>query len=305
MASARLLRSIKVHNELGEGIIWNAQTQTVWWTDIHSALLYQYDPEIESLRKFALPERLCSFGFIKDSEKLICAFASGFAYYNPNTTELEWLYRPEKNYRGTRFNDGRVDRQGRFWSGTMVEGYAGNPGRAVDEDGQDTLGSLYWVSNERFGKALDNIHITNSLCWTLDSSALYLSDTPKKRIQNIAFDPTGPTLGAATTFAHCGGDENAGPDGATVDAEGYLWNAEWGNGRLVRYNPQGEMVFELKLPVTQPTCLCFGGKQLDTLFVTSAREHLSKRDLSVQPEAGNVFVFKTDFRGLEESFFSQ
>jgi hypothetical protein len=107
-----LIATIPVRNGLGECILWDDRSQQVWWTDIHACRLFRYEPETTELRQFELPERLGSFGFIERDARLICAFESGFALFDPLDRSINWLARPELGFSGTRFNDGRVDRLG-------------------------------------------------------------------------------------------------------------------------------------------------------------------------------------------------
>lgn len=295
MMPIQLLHTIDVGNTLGECILWNDLQQTVWWTDIHHATLYRFSPQTSDLTEFALPERLCSFGFVVADERLVCAFASGLALYHPESGELTWLARPEARYRGTRFNDGRVDRHGCFWAGTMVEG----DGR--DERGKPVQGSLYRLAGRECKRMLGDISIPNSICWSLDGSTLYFADSPSQAISTFDTDGRSGELRNKRTFAQCSG--TSAPDGSVVDAEGYLWNAQWGGSKIVRYSPAGEICSEIHLPVTQPTCVCFGGNDMNLLFVTTARENLDASQLASQPRAGDVFVYKTPFRGLPEHRF--
>ncbi len=301
MQDCELIHTLNVQNTLGECILWNDINQSVWWTDIHNAVLYRYLWQEKALQKFALPERLCSFGFIANDERLICAFESGFAFYDPLTTDLQWLHKPEENYRGTRFNDGRVDRQGRFWAGTMVEGFEGYEGQAFDENNIPTKGGLYWISDTELQKPLNNIEISNSLCWSPDSSTMYFADSPTQNILAYQFDGNTAEFSDERVFASTKNDSY--PDGSVTDAEGYLWNAHWGGSKVVRFKPNGDIDLEIPLPVTQPTCICFGGPNLDLLFVSTARENLSEEALASQPDAGNVFIFKTPYKGLPEYRF--
>lgn len=295
MKELRLLHTIKVHNTLGECILWDEQRQCIWWTDIWNALLYNYHLETENLQKFVMPERLCAFGFIENDSRLICAFESGFALYDLDSTNLQWLTRPEEGFTGLRLNDGRVDRQGRFWAGSMVES------SAQDAEGNPAKGSLYCVSRSTHKKVLGEIDISNSLCWSLDSRTLYFADSPTQAILSFDFDPDSGELNNQKVFARTDGTST--PDGSIIDAEGFLWNAQWGASKIVRYKPNGEVDCEVKLPASQPTCVCFGGKNMNLLMVSSAREHLDPEQLAEQPEAGNVFIFDTPFTGLHESRF--
>lgn len=292
MSDFELLDCVEVHNTLGECILWNDRDQSAWWTDIHSARLYRYELAHQSLESFPLPERLASFGFTENEGWLICAFASGFALYHPRTEQLDWIAKPEQDVVGTRFNDGRVDRFGRFWSGTMVE-----------SESATAMGSLYCLSGRRCQKVLSDIRISNSICWAPDNKTFYFADSPRYKILAYEFDAATSALTRPRTFADISAPIE--PDGSTVDAEGFLWNAQWGGGKVVRYNPQGEVALEIPLPVSQPTCVAFGGSELNLLMVTSANIGLSAEQTEQQPQAGNLFIYKTPFQGLPESRFAQ
>jgi L-arabinonolactonase len=276
MGGPTLLTTIPVKNTLGECILWDEITGSVWWTDIHAAVLYRYALGSSKLTKYDVPERLCSFGFVEDDPHLICAFASGIALYEPASRDLRWLYRPEQGLRGTRFNDGRVDRQGRFWAGT----------------------SLYWISGTAHGRALGGIEISNGLAFSPDAATLYFADSPTRQIRAYEFDAARGQIGEGRLLTEVanGGE----PDGSTVDADGFIWNASWGASRVVRYAPDGAVDAEFDVPVSQPTCLCFGGDRLDLLFVSTARENLTPERLGAEPLAGDVLVYGTGYRGLPE-----
>lgn len=295
MSGFTRVKTIPVQNTLGECILWDDTTQCVWWTDIHESRLYRYHTATARLMTFDCPERLCSFGFVENDSRLVCAFASGFALFDPVTADLRWLYRPERDYRGTRFNDGRVDRQGRFWSGTMVEG------DARDAGGREVQGSLYRISGGEQRRIFGGIAISNSLCFSPDGRVLYFADSPERRILAYTLDPASGEPGDVRVFATVAGE--GAPDGSAVDAEGCLWNAQWGGSKIVRYTSAGRVDRVLELPVSQPTCVCFGGENLDLLFVSSAREKLSAEQLEAEPEAGDVLVYETGCRGLPESRF--
>jgi len=293
-----LLKTIKVNNLLGECILWDELSQQLWWTDILSARLYRYHFHDEKLAVFTLPERLGSFAFVRKDARLVCAFASGIALYDPETAQIDWLYRPEAGFSGTRFNDGRCDRQGRFWAGTMVEAAT-----ATDAGQRNVQGSLYWVAANDKGKVLEHIRISNSLCWSPDSGTVYFADSPTREICAFDFDTASASFTNKRVFAIT--PDGSVPDGSIIDAEAHLWNAHWGGGKVVRYSPQGLPVSVMELPVTQPTCVCLGGPDMNLLFVTTALTGLSDAQLKAQPEAGNVFVFKTTCKGLHESRFEK
>jgi L-arabinonolactonase len=279
---------LRVGNTLGEGISWHAGQQALWWTDILSCRLYRYVPATGSLQSFATPERLCSFGFIADSEQLITAFASGIALYDPQTKQVDWRARPEEVTAGVRFNDGRVDRQGRFWAGSMVE------------DGKPPArGCLYSLG--RTGAAhshIQGIRISNGLCFSPEGARLYFTDSPTRLISVYELVEPEGTLVGRRPFAEI--PEGASPDGATVDVDGCVWSAHWGAGCVVRYTPEGRVDRVIQLPTRQPSCVCFAGPDLDILCVTTAREGLDESVLSAEPHAGDVFLYRVGVQGLPE-----
>lgn len=286
-----LVDRIETHNTLGECVLWNDRQQAIWWTDIHEARLHRYGLQQRQLTTYTLPERLASFGFTEDDDWLICAFASGFALYQPKSQKIDWIAQPEKAIPGNRFNDGRVDRQGRFWVGSMCESQP-----------MEASGNLYCLAGRQAKKVLGDIYIANSICWSPDSRRFYFADSPRHSIHAYAFDPTTgdlqkPHLFATTTPPHE-------PDGSTVDAEGYLWNAVWGGGKVVRYSADGQVERELSLPVSQPTCVAFGGADLDLLLISTAKIGLSVDQLNLEPDAGNLLIYQTPCRGLPESRFN-
>jgi sugar lactone lactonase YvrE len=186
-----------------------------------------------------------------------------------------------------RFNDGRVDRQGRFWAGSMVEGF-GEP-----------TGKLYCLAKGVSEEHLTGISICNSLCFSPDGRHMYFADSPRRTILKFVLDADTGALSNRLAFART--PRGAFPDGSNVDSDGHLWNAQWGAGCVVRYAPDGTVSGRVELPVTQPTCVAFGGEAFDLLFVTSAREGLDAATLTTQPQAGDVFIFQTDITGCKES----
>jgi L-arabinonolactonase len=287
--SAELVDIVAVRNTLGEGVVWDPIGERTWWTDIQERRLFRYDPLARSLEIFELPERLGSFGLVEGCDKIVGAFESGFAFYHPESGKLDWVARPAHGAANVRFNDGRVDRQGRFWAGSMVEG-KGEP-----------HGKLYCLQGGEPQVCLTGIAISNSICFSPDGRHLYFADTPQRTILRYDIDASG-AISNRQIFAQT--PHGAYPDGSNVDAQGHLWNAHWGAGRVVRYAPDGSISGGLEIPATQPTCIAFGGKNLDLLFVTSAREGLSPAVLAGQPHAGDVFVYKLGLKGLADARFA-
>lgn len=286
---AQLVDIIPAQCILGEGIVWNPWDGAIWWTDIHGRKLWRHVLGGNSTT-YSLPERLCAFAFTPDQDKLFCAFESGFGTLSLSTLNIDWLVRPELGETGRRFNDGRMDRFGNFFTGTMVENEAlAGPNSA----------SLYSVSPAgKLTRHMSDIQISNGLCWSMDNRTLYFADSPKRHI--YAFDYDGATSQLSNKRLFVETPKGAFPDGAVIDAEDCLWSAHWGAGQVVRYAPDGALAQVIAIPASQPTCVAFGGPDMSLLFVSSAREGLRDIDLDATPHAGDVFVYQLDVAGLSE-----
>lgn len=292
MIELKLVDTIPCQNLLGEGVQWNTQDGCFWWTDIHSAVLYRYHWASKTLSHWSLPEKLGCFTFAKNDSRILAAFESGFAWFDIDNSDVEWIAKPEAHLKGNRSNDGRCDRQGRFWMGTIRE----------QQHTPEQCASLYCLlADGTVNQSLTGLHISNALCWSPDSSKMYHADSPTHCIHVYDFDAVTGAVSNRQVFAQT--DAGIEPDGACVDAQGFVWNAQWGGSRVVRYSPEGTIDFTLAMPVSQPTCVAFGGEGLNLLAVTSARIGLNDEALLQQPEAGNLFIFETNICGLEESRF--
>jgi L-arabinonolactonase len=281
---------IQAENMLGECILWDAQTESAWWTDIAGKALLKFDWRKRSLSRFPTPTRLGSFGFIEGQNFIIGAFEAGFALFDPETGMTSALLRPEGLTSTMRLNDGRVDPQGRFWAGAMVE----TPDRTH-------LAALYCLENGNIQAQEQGVAISNGICWSPDGTRFYFADSARQIIWRYAFDIVAGAISDREEFARTTGP--ACPDGATVDEEGYLWSAQWAGGCVVRYAPDGQIDRVIQMQVSQPTCVAFGGPNLDLLFVTTARAGLDQAMLLSQTGAGDVFVYNVGVRGLPENRF--
>lgn len=291
-----LLFSLPVKNQLGEGVQWYCETQSIWWLDIEGACLFSYSAKDQKTTKYTMPERVGSFCFIKNDKRLLIAFESGFAFYDIASDNIEWLARPELDKPGNRFNDGRVDRLGNFWAGTMIQ--------SPSEDSKKA--SLYKFSsrNEQVicEKVLSDMIVSNGLCFSLDNNIIYHADSPTRQIQQYQYDQKTGQLINKTLL--CTTEVNSYPDGSAIDSEGYLWNAQWGGSRVVRYSPEGEVDFILPVPIIQPSCVAIGGPSMDWLIITSAQEGLTPEQLKHDTGAGNVFIYQLNgVTGIEENQF--
>jgi sugar lactone lactonase YvrE len=284
----KLLTMVPSANALGEGPLWNDHDGKLWWTDIHARRLHRLTLDSGAVESIDTPERLCSFAFLPEGgSRILAAFETGMAYFDVETKALDWIARVEEKGSGRRFNDGRTDRQGRFWVGSMVED--------AEMAGEDT-GALFCL--EHNGELVPHavgVAISNSLCTSPDGLTLYFADTPKQAIFAYDLDPESGNISNKRFFAEV---TEGYPDGAVTDEEGCLWSARWGAGEVVRHAPDGKVVDRIKVPAGQVTSVAFGGPDRKTLFVTSAREGLDAAALAQDPGAGNLFIFQSDVAGL-------
>jgi sugar lactone lactonase YvrE len=283
---------VRGSDALGECPVWDDRARLLRWVDIGAPALKRSDASGSQLRTLALPEAMGSYALREASPWLLAAMRSGIYLLDPDTGERSLLVRPEPDLPGNRFNDGRCDRSGRFWTGTMSTAE------------RKPSGSLYRLDADgRCARVRTGITIPNSIAWSADGRTLYFADTPRRCIWAFECDPASGEIVAERLFAESPGDPG-GPDGSCVDAEGCLWNAEYGRSRLVRYTPRGKVDRVVPVPVSNPTCCCFGGARLDTLFVTSAAQRLAPDELARQPLAGSVLALNPGVRGLPESRFA-
>lgn len=280
-------------NTLGEGIVWCDRAQALYWTDIHAATLWRHAPASGETRRWPLPERLASFALCEADGWLLLALASRLAFFRLADGALHPVCEVEPGL-PTRCNDGACDRQGRFVFGTLHEPAGGGPKQA--------LGG-FWRLNADLALEklpLEGVAISNSLAFSPDGGTMYYCDSLARTIRCCAY---GDTPGPSRLFADLR-DTAGEPDGSCVDAEGGLWNAQWGLGRVLRYHADGRVDRILPLPASQPTRPAFGGAALDTLYVTSARDGLTVDMLAGEPQAGALFAARVDVRGLPEPRFA-
>lgn len=277
-------------DRLGECPLWDETAGELWWIDILGPALKRLDPASGKLRTLGLPEPIGSFAF-RRAGGILAAMKSGLYFLDPDDGALECVARPETGLAQNRFNDGRCDRDGRFWAGTMK-----------DEGKREPLGSLYRLDAGRAcARMRENLYVPNGLGWSPDGRTMYFSDTHRHVIRAYDYDRAGGAISSERVFTQA---DDLHPDGACVDAEGCLWSCQYGGWRIVRYTPSGRLDRVLDLPVANPTCCCFGGKALDTLYVTTATQKLAPDELAKQPLAGSVLALRPGVRGLPEARFA-
>lgn len=269
--------------QLGEGLQW--QHGRWWWTDIEAATLHAWRPGDPAAQACALPDRVGSFAHCRSGRVLLgLAKRLAFATFDPQLVleQLETAAPVDAAEARTRINDGRTDRAGNFVFGTLNEARGPQPPTAI--------GSFYQYA-ARHGLrrlALPAVAIANSICFSLDGRTMYFCDTLTQRIQQCDYDADSATVANVRLFTAADATD-AWPDGSVIDAEGCLWNAQWGAGRVVRYDPQGRQMAVFKADAAHTTCPAIGGADGRQLLLTSARTGLNREALAAQPLAGSLF----------------
>mgnify|MGYP001800937432 CR=1 FL=1 len=248
--------------------------------------LFSCDADGSALQEWNFDGNISAAGVVND-ETLMLATETGLWHFNIADGAMAEICPLEESNEVTRSNDGRADRHGGFWIGTM------------GKSAEDKAGSIYRYYNGNLKKLLEDVTIPNSICFSPDGAFAYYTDTVKNVIMRWTLDDHGNPTGSAEPFIdHAGAD--FGIDGSIVDSEGNVWNAQWGASRVARYTPDGTFDMAVSLPVPHVTCPCFGGPDLRTLFVTTAKQGLTASQRAEYPDSGGVFSFEIDVAGLPD-----
>ena len=275
---------------VGECPTWDAHNHRLLFADIPAGRIHGFTPATGARATWHLPELLGSFGLCR-SGRLIVALRHRVVFYDPVTREITALTDAVDEPASNRLNDGKVAPDGSFWVGSMDT-----------DSARRRTGKLYRVTPDgRITVKSEGYGVSNGLAWSPDGGLMYFGDTLENRIRTYRLDPDGGIVDSADF--HVAGLAGA-CDGSTLDAEGYLWNARFGAGCLIRFAPDGSVDARIDLPVTNPTSCCFGGSDLRTLYVTSARFGLSDAALAANPQEGALVVLSTDIQGLPANRFA-
>ncbi|MEP3276578.1 MAG: SMP-30/gluconolactonase/LRE family protein [Stappiaceae bacterium] len=285
-------------NTVGESIVWDAPNSRLLWVDIVGKTIHSLAPETGRHRSWSAPDFVTSIGLRKDGGAIvgltreICLWD----FDGPFNTFVS----VEPDLPGNRLNEGVVGPDGAFWVGTMQNNIAadGSPVDILEDSGRlyrcAPDGQIMRVSEDRFG-------ITNTLVWS-DNGHLITADTLKNEIYRYNVDAaTGALSGRKTIISNF---KHGLPDGSTMDAEGYIWNCRVvGGSCMLRFSPEGEIDRVVDLPCSWPTSCTFGGENLDTLYVTSARFTMEPEHLEQNPQEGGLFALKVGVKGRQSHRF--
>jgi sugar lactone lactonase YvrE len=282
---------------LGESPFWHPDEAALYWCDIPGRRLNRYQPETGHAEHWDFDTEPASAAPLLGGD-LLLAMRDGLWRFSPRTGKRRLLAQPPYNPATERFNDGKADPQGRFWVGTIYE--PRDPPHAA----------LYRWSHERLTRMVGDITTSNGLAWSPDGRTLYWSDTKAHVVHAFDMDPLDGSLSRQRDFARFA-LKQAGqaldtyggrPDGAAVDSEGAYWCAMFEGQRLLRLSPDGQVLREVRLPVRCATMPCFGGRDLKTLYITTARENRPADELAAQPWAGRVLHMRVAVPGLPVNF---
>jgi sugar lactone lactonase YvrE len=283
---------LQAQADLAEGPHWWAEKGVLLWVDIEASRVGLFDPVTGLNRFLVVPSHVGAVVPMSDGELLV-ATAQGFVRLHPDSGVVSSLQDPEEDRPGNRFNDGKCDPWGRFWAGSMAYDFAAG------------AGSL-WRVNADFScvRQRQGLTISNGLAWSQDRGTLYLIDSPTRQVLAFPLTPSGDLLGEATACITIPKAWDALPDGMCIDAEGKLWIALFGGGAVTRWDPVSGLLLErLELPCRQVTSCCFGGPNLDQLFVTTARQEMDAAAIKAEPLAGGLFQAEVGVKGLPAACF--
>ena len=272
---------------LGEGPIWDARTQTLYWIDILNKRVYAEGNILAQLDDFV--------GCIapRANGGLILTTRFSFASLDVDSATLTVIASPENEPSTNRFNDGKCDPRGRVLAGSMDNGET------------EPTGSLYSFDGKSITKLLSNVTISNGMTWSPDHKTFYYIDTPTRKVMAFDYDLESGAI-ANPRLAIDIPDQSLGwPDGMTSDTQGNLWIAMWGGAQVTKWDPNtGKLLEQIPVPAKNVSSAIFGGKNRNELYLTSARKGLDDATLAEYPLTGGVFRIETNVEGMPTFEFS-
>lgn len=282
------------HASLGEGALWDDRRARLWWVDITQGHLHCFDPHAKTDECFDVGSPVGTV-VLDEAGDVLLAVQNGFARYDTESRELTMLKVVEHKNPSVRFNDGKCDPDGRFWAGTLAQ------------DGTPHVGTLYCLERDlSLSTKLEGVSISNGIVWNHAKTYMYYIDTPTQQVVRYDYkNDTGEITSPQTIITI---EEKAGsPDGMCIDADGMLWVALWDGGKVIRIDPEkGEIIAEVLVPhVGQITSCALGGENGTTLFITTARQGFTEKEVEEQPTAGSLFSAEVGVRGVPTARFKK
>ncbi|MEA5602968.1 SMP-30/gluconolactonase/LRE family protein [Nostoc sp. UHCC 0252] len=291
MAQYPLQNVLKARARLGEGPIWDSTKNLLYWVDIFNHRVHQFNPATGENSFFDVGDVVGAIA-TAGADRLIMLLRHHLAFLNTQTGVVAPILEVEANLPDNRLNDGKCDPQGRFWFGSMCS--LEKPQASLYRYDKD--GSLHVMET--------GLTISNGLGWSPDQQTFYLTDSPQQKIYAYDFNSITGNISNRRIFVDLT-HESFYPDGLTIDSEGHIWSAMWDGWCVIRFNPNGEEVLRIKLPVQVPSSCTFGGDDLQTLYITTASVGLSQAEIEKSFHSGDLFALQTDVTGLPTHAFEE
>jgi sugar lactone lactonase YvrE len=278
-------------NILGESPVWSVPEGALYWTDIREPSLYRLEVATGATRKWIMPE-LAGAVVLRQRGGVIVGLKTGLYAFEADKGSLEPVIVFDDAHPDDRTNDSRCDRQGRLWFSRMRD------------YGRAPTGSVYRLDQtlEPF-PMISDVRVPNALCFSPGGDRLYFADTAAGALEVFDLEAASGDLSNRRHLVAAGAASGK-PDGATVDEQGFVWNARFGGGCLIRCAPDGTIDRAVELPVSHPTSCSFGGENLDRLFITTATQGLDPQAWASEPLAGSLLAIDPGIRGLPEPSFN-
>ena len=283
---------LQAHDRFGESPVWSSTEAALYWVDVTSPAVRRWRPSTGELRTWPMPEDIGSIG-LRRAGGLIAGMRSGLYRIDLATGAVAPVAAPETANPDTRFNDGKCDRAGRFWSGTL------------DDRNFTPIGALYRLDADgACHRMADGFVLVNGIAWSPDDRTMYVADSRREVVHAWDFDIASGEIDNQRPFISTE-DIPGRVDGATVDRDGCYWCAHVRGGEVAQYDPDGQRMRRIRLPVRYPLMCTFGGAALDTLFVTTSTALVTPEEAESQPLAGALFaIHGTDTQGIPEPSFA-
>lgn len=269
---------LSCQDTLGESPLWDHRRNALFWVDIDEGLIHSYQPSSQETETWAVSKNIgcialhANGGFIVATEK-------GLSYWDPETSCKNEFLSVKHSHPDNLFNDGKVDPLGRFWIGSK---------------GPKGSSNLWMFQGNNLEVKINDLWISNGLDWAVNEGVFYHTDSGDKTIYRYDIDLKMAELSNRSCFFQ---PENGTPDGLTIDSDGNIWTAIWDGWKVLQLSQTGEILTEVRVPVQRPTSVAFGGKDLKTLYITSASEGLTPTDRLAQPYAGDLFAIDPNSSG--------
>ncbi len=280
----------------GESPVWSPTLGRLWWIDVRGGALHQFDPATRQDQAWEMPSWIGACYLTETGVAL--TLRGGLFLFDQASGSLRFCAGPPYDARRFTFNDGRCDRTGRLFAGPMTA-----PLPPADPNAPERMPLWRYDGGETWTPLTDPVRTSNGLAWSPDGRTMYHADTRQKTVWAYDYDPAGGGIANKRVFATVDIPGASGPDGASVDRDGFYWVAVFGAGCLLRFDPSGKLERRVDMPCRYPTMPAFGGPGMDTLYITSANHPLSEAEKQAQPKEGNLFRMPAPVPGLPEAVF--